>query len=421
MRLLVLSPFLPFPPDDGGRIRVYHIVTGLALRHDVELLALAPPGRAAAEAAEALRARGIRVHVVVQRPRRLAAALAALPSGRSYYATRFDSPRFHETLRRLIRDRGYDAVQCELPYLFQHHRPGDPPWVLDQHNVEAVLHERLAAQARGLRALPYRVYARREARLRRLEELGACRAADHVLFVSDTDRLTITADVPTLRATVAPNGVDLERFTPLPPRSAPRAVFVGKMDYRPNADGVRWFVRDVLPLVRAAVPEFTLDVVGSSPPRAVRRLARVPGVHVLGRVPDPRPWLRDAAIVVVPLRAGSGTRLKILEAWAAGRPVVSTTVGAEGLDAVHGRHLLLADDAPGFARAVRRLLADPGLRDRLARAGRTLAEERYGWPSIVRAVEEAHAEVQSRRAHTASTGNQSPALALAPAQARSTP
>src|SRR5690606_39552678 len=112
----------------------------------------------------------------------------------------------------------------------------------------------------------------------------------------------------------------LERFTPLPPCGAPRAVFIGKMDYRPNADGVLWFADEVLPLVRAAVPEFTLDIVGSSPPPAVRRLAHVPGVHVLGRVPDPRPWLRDAAIVVVPLRAGSGTRLKILEAWAAGRP-----------------------------------------------------------------------------------------------------
>jgi len=181
---------------------------------------------------------------------------------------------------------------------------------------------------------------------------------------------------------------------------------------------VLWFADEVLPLVRAAVPEFTLDIVGSSPPPAVRRLARAPGVHVIGRVPDPRPWLRDAAIVVVPLRAGSGTRLKILEAWAAGRPVVSTTVGAEGLDAAHGRHLLVADDAPGFARAVRRLLADPRLRDRLAHAGRTLAEERYGWPSVVRVIEEVHAEVQSRRAHTTSTGNQSPALApaLAPAQ-----
>src|SRR5690606_11339311 len=184
--------------------------------------------------------------------------------------------RYHETLRRLIRDRAYDAVQCELPYLFQHRRPGDPPWVLDQHNVEAVLHERLAAQACGLRALPYRTYARREARLRRLEELEACRAADHVLFVSDADRRAIAADVPGLGASIAPNGVDLERFMMLPPRSAPRAVFIGKMDYRPNTDGVLWFVRDVLPLVRAAVPEFTLDIVGSSPPPAVRRLARAP-------------------------------------------------------------------------------------------------------------------------------------------------
>jgi len=420
MRLLVLSPFLPYPPDDGGRIRIYHIVTGLAARHEVELLALAPPGRAAEEAAEALRARGVGVHVVAQHQRRLAAGLAALRSGRSYYATRFGSPRFHETLRRLIHDRGYDAVQCELPYLFQHRGAGDPPWVLDQHNVEAVLHERLAAQARGLRALPYRTYARREARLRRLEELEACRAADHVLFVSDADRRAIAADVPELSASIAPNGVDLERFTLFPPRNAPRAVFVGKMDYRPNADGVLWFVREVLPLVHAAVPEFKLDVVGSSPPPAVQRLARVPGVHVLGHVPDPRPWLRDAAIVVVPLRAGSGTRLKILEAWAAGRPVVSTTIGAEGLDAVHGRHLLMADDAPAFARAIRRLLADAGLRDRLAREGRRLVEERYGWPSVVRAIEEAHAEVQSRRAHRTSTGNQSPAPApaLAPAQGK---
>jgi glycosyltransferase involved in cell wall biosynthesis len=165
------------------------------------------------------------------------------------------------------------------------------------------------------------------------------------------------------------------------------------MDYRPNVDGVQWFADEVLPLVRARVPTFELTIVGRDPTPAVRELSDRAGVHVTGRVASTTPFLHDASLAIVPLRAGSGTRLKVLEAFAAGTPVVSTSLGAEGLDVVAGRHLLVADGAPAFAAAVVDLLADADCRTRLASEGRRLVEDRYAWSKAARALVSVHERV----------------------------
>ena len=374
MRCLFLTPFLPFPPRDGGRVRMFELMRGLAARHEVDLLSL---GSADEEAIAGLTGAGVGVVDVIPAP--AGSVPRALARGTSVYHARYASDRFETALRARLRRRDYDVVQCEYAYMAQYRQPASPAaWVLDQHNIEYQLN----ASMLRTRGPAYRLYARRELRLRRREEIAAFRAAEHVLAVSDLDRETIRRDAPGTAVTVVPNGVALDEFLPAEDRGS-GAVYVGKMDYLPNVDAVRWFCERVLPAVRARRPDFTLTIVGSRPTDAVRALERTPGVRVTGEVPDTRPHLRDAAIVVVPVRAGGGTRLKVLEAFASGRAVVSTRLGCEGIAVADSEHLLLADDAEAFAGAVLRLLDDPDLRASLAARAQELVEQRYGWQAIV--------------------------------------
>jgi glycosyltransferase involved in cell wall biosynthesis len=396
VRCLLLSPFVPSPPHDGGRLRVLELARGLERAHDVELLALSTGSNDDRRGVEALRGEGLRVEAVEHRPHRARAAARALAARRSLYGELHRSEVMAEAVRRRL--PGVDVVQAEFSYMGAYRPPGGggPPWVLDEHNVEFRLNETLARAGQGA---AYRVYARRERRLRRAEELAACRAADRVLAVSDADREALERELPGVRVAVVPNGVDLEalRAEPLPPSdAAPTGVFVGKMDYRPNVDGARWLCDEVLPHIRERVPSFRVAIVGRDPAPSVASLGRVDGVEVTGAVADVRPHLRGAALALVPLRAGSGTRLKVLEAMAAGRPVVSTSLGAEGIEARDGEHLLLADDARSFADAAVRVAGDRTLAERLAASGRRLVEERYGWPAAVARLERVHSELVAR-------------------------
>jgi glycosyltransferase involved in cell wall biosynthesis len=189
--------------------------------------------------------------------------------------------------------------------------------------------------------------------------------------------------VPGLPVDVVPNGVDLERFVPVGGRPKAAAVlFTGSLDYPPNAEGILWFATEVLPRLRARQPEVRLTIVGRNPPRRVRALAADPTVEVTGRVDDLKPYHEAAAVAVAPLRSGSGTKLKVLEALAVGRPLVATAVAAEGIAVVDGVHLLVRDDPDEFARAVAELLEDPARGAALAAAGRRLVVERYDWDAL---------------------------------------
>jgi sugar transferase (PEP-CTERM/EpsH1 system associated) len=400
MRCLVLSPFVPYPPEDGGRIRIYELLSRLSQRHRVDVLALAECDDSL-DAVHRLREEGYDVDAV---PHRLTPSLRtgmrAVASGRSLYGTVFASRRFADVLQARLHADAYDIVQCEFAYMALYapvsHANGGPRWVLDSHNVEFRLNETLASVTNGLSGALYRPYAAREARLRRREELAYCRRVDRVLTVSATDRAALREAVPGLVVDVIPNGVDLDRFAPSERTESdrsPGAVFVGKMDYRPNVEGIHWFCEEVLPLVRRRLPEFTLTICGSRPTAAVRRLSELDGVRVTGRIADPRPYLDDAAVVVVPLRAGSGTRLKVLEALAMGRPVLTTSLGAEGLELEPGTNVAQADDAPTFCDRLVSLAEDPFERARLGAAGRRVVEERYGWSAAIARLEAVYAEL----------------------------
>jgi glycosyltransferase involved in cell wall biosynthesis len=222
-------------------------------------------------------------------------------------------------------------------------------------------------------------------RLRRFER-AACRAADALVCVSAEDAAALRALDRGLRPVVIPNGVDTERYAPVDPATPglPRfdLVFSGTLDYRPNVDAALWLAEAVWPALRARFPELTLGLVGQRPAPVVRALGGRPGIMVTGPVPDDRPYLWGAGLYAVPMRYGGGVRLKLLNALAAGCPVVSTAMGAEGVAVVAGRDLLLADEPADWVRAVGRVLEEPGLRAALAIAGRALVRRHYEWRTL---------------------------------------
>jgi glycosyltransferase involved in cell wall biosynthesis len=280
----------------------------------------------------------------------------------------------HDTLA----DTHYDLVHCEWSPYAIHLRGCTRPVVISAHNVEAQVWRRLAEASRGTpQGLVYRVQADRMANFER----WAFGNAAFATAVSEPDALAL-GELGARDVTVVPNGVDLEFFRP-PPGDGPEdlVVFTGSMDWRPNQDGIRWYLDEVHPLLRGRV-EAPLVVVGRNPPSWLSEDHLPPDVEVTGSVPDVRPYLERAGVFVVPLRAGGGSRLKILEALAAGRAVVSTTVGAEGLDLEDGKHLVLADTPEIFAAAVEGLLGDRDRARALGLAGRKRVEDRYGWDAI---------------------------------------
>lgn len=395
MNILVFAPYPPYPPRFGGAARVYHLLRVLAREHRVTLLCFASP----AEAAELppLRELGVAVHTVDYPPAARWKRLYQLRSlvARAYCDYLHASRQMTAALDALLARQRFDLVQVEFGDFGGYYTlPGSVIRILDEHNVEYRLFERTWRQEQSpLRRLYYRL----EARKLRHDELDACRRVDAILTTSDVDRAILAPQVDGTPIRVVPNGVDTSFFTPGPaPADPTRVVFTGAIDYQPNTDGVRYFCAEIWPRIRQAAPDTTFAIVGKDPPPQVRALAG-DRVLVTGTVPDVRPWMRSAAVFVVPLRVGGGTRLKILEAMATGRAVVSTSLGCEGLDVTPGEDILVADTPAGFADAVVRCLREPALRDQLGARGRALVERRYRWDAIGAGLSDFYRELHDRR------------------------
>jgi glycosyltransferase involved in cell wall biosynthesis len=312
-----------------------------------------------------------------------------------YAVVAYRSRAYRERLDHLLDTRHFDRVVCDfLVPAINLRIPLPCPSLLFTHNVEAEIWRRHTETATN----PVRrvLYAQQWRRMQRFEQRTMARF-DRVLTVSDVDRLTfhrLYAGASRVPTTVVPTGVDTTYFQPpgTVARRPAHLVFVGSMDWLPNEDGVLAFCRETLPVIRAAVPEVTLSIVGRDPTAAVQRLADGERIVVTGRVDDVRPALHEAAVSVVPLRIGGGTRLKIYESMAAGTPVVSTTIGAEGLPGEHGRHLLIADHPSAFAAAVIALLRDPLRRDAMATAARRFVVDHFDWSAVAGHLERAIVE-----------------------------
>lgn len=382
--VLIVANRLPWPLDDGWKMRTWHSIEALASAMPTTLAVGA--GSSAASLTEARAAWGGRVEIVElplgQRntlPRLLAGALTNRPI---QYLNQ-QTPEAHQVVARLAAERGFTIGLAVTTFMWPYldHLGSGAVRIVDTHNVDSV---NLDRYVRTLGTGPRRWYTQRTtANLRNLER-EVFTAADQIWVCSQEEARDVAKVRPGAGTHVVPNGVDTARFHPRPDTIVPqRLIFFGRLDYHPNTDAVLHFLREIFPLIRAAKPGVEFQVVGpDAPPSLMHAIAATPGAKLVGRVEDVPATIATAAIVVVPLRAGGGTRLKILEAMAVGRPVVSTTIGAEGLQMTDGVEIGLADAPADFAARVVALLNAPAEAHALGARGRAAVVARHDWATI---------------------------------------
>src|SRR6516162_5798377 len=397
LSILHVSPMPASPPRFGAQVRMHGLMTELARRHDLTAVMLVDNEFDAEECRKTMQAY-CRDVVLVPKPyvgeglakRRL--QLQALASTRSWERWLASVPAMQRAFDRVLRVERFDLVNLEFSFLGEcnlRQAPRNerlPRLVVASHNID---YELARQYARGGRSLAHRLYAGVNWRKLRREELGTYRDADGLYLCSAEDERRLLDEIPGARTAVIPNAADVDYYNPRPtdpPPDGRTVLFFGLLSYAPNVDGVMHFVQKIWPRVVEAHPEARFKIIGGRPPRSLQLLAG-PRVELTGFVPDLRPHLAAAAAVVVPLRLGGGTRLKIVEAMAMGKAIVSTTLGAEGIEAIPGRDILIEDEPAAFADAVSRLLAEPGLAARIGRSARQLAVERYAWSGAARALE----------------------------------
>jgi glycosyltransferase involved in cell wall biosynthesis len=396
MRILWVKADKLLPVQNGGNIRTFHVLRYLSARHELTFYSYyggAPDPDYERELQKELPGA---VSVCTGKREFSGAArgldyLAHLRAQPPYAVSRFAHAKVQKQIQAWFREQRFDVAVCDFLDAAVNF-PGklSIPSVLFQHNVESEIWRRHAAMAGN--PAKKMMYAMEFRKMFRYERAIVCKF-QHVIAVSDNDRRILVQWVDGDRITVVPTGVDLAEYRPGPAEtdkmatdsssaSAPLLTFVGAMDWEPNIDGIEYFCSEVWPLITAEVPRARLRIVGRNPDRRVQKWASsADSIEVTGRVPSVVEHLRQSAVVIVPLRIGGGTRLKIYEAMATGKAVVSTTVGAEGLDVQHGRDIILADDPGSFAQAVIMLLRDPELRRRCEKAAAETAA-RYDWPAI---------------------------------------
>ncbi len=389
MRVLFASPAVPWPPDAGGRTRTANLLRETARLAEVHLRCVLDPGLDES-ALDPLRpglasARGF--------PRGPTGALDLLRRPR--LERWFRSPALSSAVADELAASAFDVVHVDEMFLTRALPPRDPtPVVVHHHKLDVALAGILAG---GDPRAHFDLW-----KLRRLEAAAAARSRLHVTC-GESEARALEARYPGLRAVAVPSGVDPAHFAPPDPppaRDPDRVLFLGTMSYPPNVDAVRWMVAEVLPRLRALRPGARLEILGRDPAPSVRALEG-PGVAVRGGVDDVRPALSLAGALAVPLRIGGGTRLKIVEALAMECPVVSTSTGAEDLPLEDGAHVLLRDDAAGFAEALAATLADPATAGARAAAGRARVLERLAWPRLARRLVEAWGAAAGERSDAA--------------------
>jgi len=385
MRILFLTQVLPYPLDAGPRLRAYYVLRHLAAHHEVLLISFTRADDVPEAVAHLQQfCAGVYTTPMLRSLRHdVRAVIAALVEHAPVIIARDRSTTMHALIASVMAEHApIDAVHADQTSMVQYAlfaaEQGSlrPRLVLDAHNALHQVFHRLAEQARN--PLRRRLLAWEAGRLEAYERRTYAQF-DAAVFVTAPDRARFA--LPAAR--VIP--ICVEPATPIAPAASapPLVLFVGTLFWPPNAEGVSWFIREVWPLVRARCADARLLVVGKRPPAALMQLATVtPGVEVPGYVADLSGPIAQSAAFVVPLHAGGGMRVKIVDAWSWGLPVVSTTIGAEGLDYAVGEHLLIADNADAFADATARLLADPALAARLRSAGRQRAEAAYDWRRV---------------------------------------
>ncbi len=402
MRILWLKTELLHPVERGGRIRTYQMLRELAREHEVTYLAL-DDGKSApdahAKAAEySSRAVTVPFHPTSKTSWRLYADLLAnLASPLPYAIAKYQSSAFRQQLLAEVRSGAHDVVVCDFLAPSQNVPSSlGVPMVLFQHNVEAAIWQRHAAVATSVaRSAYFGLQARRMQRFERAE----CHRFDQTIAVSEQDAAVFRTEYGCRNVSWVPTGVDTQFFTATPDhaREPGLMVFTGAMDWMPNEDAMAFFCAEVFPRVKAEVPHARLEIVGREPSAQVRRLHDpAAGVHVVGTVPDVRPYMARCSAFVVPIRIGGGTRLKIYEAMASGCSVVTTRVGAEGLPLTDVEHVRFADTADQLVRQVVHVLRDADEARQMAARGDAYVRREFGWNAVAGRFSATCAEVVAR-------------------------
>ncbi len=402
MRILWLKSDLLLPLDKGGRLRTWHLMRHLARHHDITYLSFAEHGQD--RSAAGMRPVAKRVVTIPRSDPAKRSLLFYMDAARyladplPYAIAKYRSAAYKVQVQALLRDHHFDLLVCDFLVPAVNLPKTLPcPAVIFTHNVEAEIWRRHAETKASVAARW--LYRIQHQRMLRFEEEALSRF-DGVLAVSEADRDTFARLYPSVANTptwVVRTGVDTQYFVPSSNEPTERRlVFTGSMDWLPNEDAMTYFCHDILPLVVEQEPHVRLSIVGRAPTPAVRALAS-DRVEVTGTVDDVRPYIDRAAVYVVPLRIGGGTRLKIFEAMAMGRAVVSTTVGAEGLPVVDGTHAIVADEPRTFADAIVSLLRGPSRRHAIERAARSLVVEQFDWSAVAGELEGALAGVARQK------------------------
>jgi glycosyltransferase involved in cell wall biosynthesis len=391
MKILWVKAGKILPVDTGGKIRSYNIIKHLAVRNELTMLSYYGGARDEAykQALQADLPGALAMHCDMPDGGAWASGLdylRRLPWAAPYAVSKFTDSKVKRYVTESLNEQRYDVAICDfLSATLNFPAQSPTPTVLFQHNVESILWQRQATHEPNLaKRLAFKIEA---AKMTRYEARTVGRFT-HTIAVSEADKELMKPMADASRLSVVPTGVDLAQYRDAAGASAtePLVMFLGSMDWEANIDGVEYFHRESWPLIKQALPAARLRIVGRNPHARIKRLA-ADDVEITGTVPSVIEHLREAAVFIVPLRIGGGTRLKIFEAMAMGKATVATTIGAEGLDVTHGENILLADDPQSFAQSTLRLLQDRALRLRMEQAAAAQAAK-FDWPLIVDRFEE---------------------------------
>ncbi len=389
MKILILDEEFPFPLNTGKRIRTFNLVARLAKKHQVYYLAYGINGSVGFKA---LTQAGITpLAVERQIPPKSGVLfyfrlLLNLFSRYPYIVSSHYSSLFADKLSDCLKQIRFDIVIAEwTPYAVYLNEVKEARKVIVAHNLEHRIWERYFRNESNLLK---KWYIGKQLKKVRRFEIESFASVDAVTAVSPVEAEEIVRYGKDLTVEVVPNGVDLDYFSSEDEETASSSmIFVGSMNWRPNQDAIQYFVREIFPLIKKDIKDAQATFVGQDPPRSILKLGDIAGIEIVGRVDDVRPFVRKAAVYIVPLRIGGGTRLKILEAMAMKKAIVSTSVGAEGIAVAPDVNILIGDSPETFAAQVKKLITNRNLRQKLGNAGRELVEKEYGWDRIAAALD----------------------------------
>ncbi len=386
MKILFFTPYVPYPLNNGGLIRVHHLLLNLGRKHNVTCICMEPDNDDQAAGIGVFNQQGINVKTVPvannqKKELKRFYQLRSLFSSKPYQYQQYYSTAMQEALSEHLKEGNFDLLLVEFSQMGYYRFDTDIPKYVDQHNVEyEIMRRTFETEKSPLRKIlaysEWRKYSKQE--IENCEKFTAC------LTTSKRDADILQQRSPNMPCHVIPNGVDSSHFQAGSTEiDANMVLFTGTISYYPNTEGILWFHKNVWPLITSKNPDATFCIAGKAPPPEVMALAESdPAVTVTGMVDDMRDYYNKAAVVVVPLRVGGGTRLKILEGMSMSKAIVSTTVGAEGINHEDGTNILLKDTPEDFSKAVLDVMADSVVRQKLEKSGRDLVEAQYDWHAV---------------------------------------